>query len=397
MFNIINSLIKLIYAGLLNFRIRAKFFLFILAYFLINPFLKSSLKKRQIWVIGENTGECLRDNAYCFFKYCNENNLKEHVFFLASKKSLEDDVYLASSGNVICCSSMRHYFYLLFADVYIYSHTHIDIGPDILFPFISKRKKMVWLQHGVTGFKKFDYGYQKYCNEPDILVVVSDFEKAIIANQVGTKKNKIRITGFARHDYLINTAPFKDQKQIAYMPTWREWIKKEEFLNSKFYKQISSLILNQSLTEFLEKNNITLKFYLHKNMKDYISFFHSVSDRIQLIRFGQESVQQMIKESSLLITDYSSISWDFYYLDKPVLFYQFDLEDYLNNRGSYLDLRKNIFSDIVDSENDLLDVINCYIENNFQISEKNNSLKSNFFKYFDKSNCERIYKEIIKL
>jgi len=116
-----------------------------------------------------------------------------------------------------------------------------------------------------------------------------------------------------------------------------------------------------------------------------------------LIEFGQESVQKMIKESNLLITDYSSVSWDFFYLDKPVIFFHFDSEDYLNHRGSYLDLEKDIFGDRANTVHSLINLLQYYIDNNFQEKEKFQLAKPNFFKYFDKNNCERIYQEILRL
>ena len=42
----------------------------------------------------------------------------------------------------------------------------------------------------------------------------------------------------------------------------------------------------------------------------------------------------------MLITDYSSVSWDIYYMEKPILFYQFDLEQYNETNGSYIDMDK---------------------------------------------------------
>lgn len=364
--------------------------------FLTKSILSFSNKKNRVWVIGENFGECLKDNGYCFFQYCQKTNIDSEVFFVAKENSIKNDNYLSSNKNVLIYGSIRHITYLFLSRVFIYSHTHRDIFFHKLFFLFAKNKKIVFLQHGVTGFKKFDAYYQKYCNEPDILIVVSDFEKSIISKHVGTRDKKIKITGFARHDNLENGDSNKTRRQIAYMPTWRDWARKGGFLHSKFYKYVSSFTLDSSLAELLEKKNVILKFYLHKNMKNYLSFFESKSSKIQLVEFGQESVQKMIKESNLLITDYSSVSWDFFYLDKPVIFFQFDSEEYLNNRGSYLDLKKDIFGDRATSIYPLIDLVKFYIDNNFQAKEKYKLLKPNFFKYSDKFNCKRIYQEIMR-
>jgi len=393
--NLIGLFVEKFLASLNFYSLRLKCLLLLPVGF-INKFFFSSVNK-NIWVIGENFGECLKDNGYCFFKYCQETRDESNVFFAARKNSIEDDAFLFSNKNVLVYGSIRHITYLFLANVFIYSHTHRDIIFNKLFPLFTRSKKLVFLQHGVTGFKKFNAFYQKHRNEPDILNVVSEFEKSIILNHVGTEEKKIKITGFARYDNLENSALCNARKQIAYMPTWRDWEKKDSFLDSTFYKYVSSFTINSSLTELLEKKNVILKFYLHKNMKDCLSFFESKSPKIQLIEFGQESVQKMIKESNLLITDYSSVSWDFFYLDKPVIFFQFDSEDYLSYRGSYLDLKKDIFGDRAASTHSLIDLIKFYIDNNFQEKEKYKLAKPNFFKYSDKFNCKRIYQEIMRL
>lgn len=365
--------------------------------FFVKSFFSSSNRKNEVWVIGENFGECLKDNGYCFFKYCQATPVKPAVFFVVKKNFLQDDIFLSSNRNVLVYGSIQHIVYLFLADVYIYSHTHRDIIFHKLFLLFAKNKKIVFLQHGVTGFKKFDPFYQEYCNEPDILIVVSNFEKSIIAKHVGTDEKKIKITGFARYDNLENSTASLAGKQIAYMPTWRDWITKGGFLDSKFFKCVSAFTDDGSLSELLEKRNFILKFYLHKNMKEYFSFFDSNHFNIKLIKFGQENVQKMIKESNLLITDYSSVSWDFFYLDKPVIFFQFDSEDYLRYRGSYLNLKKDLFGDLTSSIPTLIDFIKFYINNDFQIKEKFRLAKPYFFNYFDKYNSQRIYQEIVRL
>jgi len=365
--------------------------------YLVKLFLAFPYKNRKIWIIGENFGECLKDNGYCFFKYCQKNGIQPVVFFVSKKNSHASDQFLCSNQNVLVYGSIRHLAHLFLADVFIYSHTHRDLIYHKLFPLVAGNKKIVFLQHGVTGFKKFYHLYQEYCNEPDILIVVSEFEKSIIAEQVGTKEQKLKITGFARYDNLTHGNSGQSRQQIAYMPTWRDWINMASFLDSKFYKSVSSFTADSLLAKLLKEKGVTLKFYLHKQMKDYFSFFESKSSKVQLIEFGRESVQKMIKESNLLITDYSSVSWDFFYLDKPVIFYQFDAEDYLSYRGSYLDINEDIFGDQTDSKYTLIDLIKLYIENDFQAKEKYKKAKQSFFKYSDQSNCKRIYQEIMRL
>lgn len=52
------------------------------------------------------------------------------------------------------------------------------------------------------------------------------------------------------------------------------------------------------------------------------------SKRIRLIAFGEEPANELMMRCKMLVTDYSSVCWDVFYLDKPVVFFQFDREKY---------------------------------------------------------------------
>lgn len=394
-----------------SFEIKSKFFwklfsfyalefkCFILSLiFIIVKGILNTRGKGTIWIVGENFGENLKDNGYCFFKYCQKTGSRTRLFFIAKKRSIKEDIFLSSERNVLVYGSIRHIAYLFMADVYIYSHSPRDIIFRNLLPLFTKNKKLIFLQHGVTGFKRINDFYSKrHLPSPDIITVVSDLEKSIFKEQFGAEEKRIKVTGFARYDNLKNNGEPQARRQIAYLPTWRDWQKKSNFFESRFYKISSAFISNNSLAQLLEKNGINFIFYLHKNMKEYLPFYESKKKEINLIEFGQESVQNIIIESSLLITDYSSVSWDFLYLDKPVIFFQVDLADYLKYRGAYLDFKKDIFGDATDSHRELVDLIDFYINNNFKVKEKYSNFKKRYFKYNDQQNCKRIFMEIERL
>lgn len=112
------------------------------------------------------------------------------------------------------------------------------------------------------------------------------------------------------------------------MPTWRSWLEEksaEEFKASDYYKNYMKLLQSQKLARILKENDVKLIFYIHPKFKDYLSEFNVSGDNIELIPFGTEPLNEIMKKCSMLITDYSSVCWDVCYLDKPVLFYQFDL------------------------------------------------------------------------
>ena len=96
----------------------------------------------------------------------------------------------------------------------------------------------------------------------------------------------------------------------------------------------------------------------------------------------------------MLITDYSSVCWDVYYLGKPVLFYQFDYDMYDQAHGSYLDMEQELFGERYTEYEDLLLGIEKQIKNNFTEEQKYKELRNHYFTYIDNENSKRTYQYI---
>jgi len=358
------------------------------------PILNLLFSKKNIWLIGENSGVNLKDNGYCFFRYCIEKENKKNIYLIIKKNNFNFKNSNISRRYFLEYYSFRHIVFLFFSDVLIYTHTHRDIIFHTFFSLIKRNKKIIFLKHGVTGFKRFYDTYQKDRDEMNILVSVSNFEKNILNKNLDVKSEKIQVTGYPRYDYLLNKC---SSKQIVYMPTWRDWIDIEDIHSSPFFIKINSFLQNPNLHNLLNKSNTTLKLYLHVKMAHFSHSFSTNSNNIQIITFGDESVQELIAFSNLLITDYSSVSWDFFYLNKPTIFYQFDRNTYLKKRGSYLDFENDLFGESASNEEDLISIINSCVSSAFKIKDNFLNQHSTFFKYKDKLNSHRLYTKILEL
>lgn len=126
-----------------------------------------------------------------------------------------------------------------------------------------------------------------------------------------------------------------------------------------------------------------------------MSEFNVSGDNIELIPFGTEPLNEIMKKCSMLITDYSSVCWDVCYLDKPVLFYQFDYDMYMQAHGSYLDMEHELFGERYTEYEKLIDGIEEYIHNGFKEKEEYTKLKDYYFEYRDNDNSKRTYEYII--
>ena len=135
-------------------------------------------------------------------------------------------------------------------------------------------------------------------------------------------------------------------------------------------------------------------------MQDYLKNFDNIelSENVKILPADAEITQELEK-SEILITDYSSVAYDFYYLNKPIIFFQFDKDEYDKKVGSYVK-NKDLFGIQVKSVEKCVENIIKISENNFNcdknLIEKFEKLQPKLLKYTDKKNCDRVYTEIIK-
>ncbi len=358
------------------------------------------VRKKKIWLVYEKYSSSAQDNSYYFFKYCYDNQPDANVYYVIDKKCPDYQKLLPYKKHVLNFMSFKHMIYALGAKLLISSeargHCYGWRKHNSRISRTLNRKKIVFLQHGVIGLKKVDKIYNKHgSNGVTLFVTSSDYEKEFIKEFFGYNDEEVIVTGLCRWDVLEDKS--KNSKEILLMPTWRNWLDEvsdEIFMNSDYYINYSKFLNDERLNKTLDKNNVTINFYIHPKFKDFISSFNINNSNIRLIAFGEEPLNQLIMRCSLLITDYSSVSWDVYYQGKPVIFYQFDFEDYDKLQGSYMDMETEIFGDRVFSVDKLVDSISHYCNNNFTEKPEFGKMRDGYFKYRDHNNCERVYNEI---
>ncbi|RSD26403.1 hypothetical protein EJA03_20195, partial [Vibrio pectenicida] len=119
---------------------------------------------------------------------------------------------------------------------------------------------------------------------------------------------------------------------IIYIPTWRNWLEHqslENFLKSQYYQSIYDLL--SKLSKLASEKNYEVTLVLHHKMSKFkIDFkFPSVS----LVYMSDLNWGSLLSKGKLLITDYSSVVFDFIRLGKPAITYPFDRENFLAIRG----------------------------------------------------------------
>lgn len=371
--------------------------LFIFILYLL--FYRNNSKKK--WLICE-TDITAQDNGYYFFKWMRKNHPEIKTYYLLNKQS-KSYRKIACLGNVIPRLSFHHILYLFMAEKHIGTHDYRHWaypGKREIFQLLFERfmkGEYIQLQHGISHMKgERGFYYNPILANYDKIVVCSEFEKKLLNEYFGHPEKNLIETGFARYDRLYGNHELKNQ--IFFMPTWRKEIRKRKlFLNSEYYLRAKELLTNKSLLKVLRRNNVKFKFYLHIKLQKFIDLFKVMeNDTIEIIEVGQENIQDLLIESKLLITDYSSISFDFIYMNKPVVFYQYDYEDYVKSYKveGYRNYKKDRFGYIAYNSKDLINKVSYYVENKFKVEEEYIKKSNKYFKYRDSNNCERIFDAI---
>ncbi|MCY1590437.1 CDP-glycerol glycerophosphotransferase family protein [Staphylococcus pettenkoferi] len=350
-------------------------------------------KNKGVWVVGEKSYKA-QDNGYHFFKYMREHHPDKPVYYIIDKNS-EEAKNVEPLGNVIDYLSPEHFKIMLDAE-YIFTTHH----PELIFPSTNKKyvdkikAKRIFLQHGVLGTKNLSNinGKQLKDFNVDMFITSSEREKQIVVRDLKFNKNEVKVTGLPRFDKLFDEDTTV-KKQVLIIPTWRDWItNSEQLLASDYYHRIENL-LNASKIKELHDQGFEIVFCLHPNMQPYLQYFN-IPKHVTAIKQGEVNVQQLIKESALMITDYSSVGFDFSFLQKPVIYYQFDTARFLGNEPSHLNIEAELPGYIVNDQTHLENMVSKLYENNFHISDEVKNRVNKFRKYYDTNNSERIYEEV---
>ncbi|KHE76064.1 hypothetical protein N489_11365 [Lactococcus lactis subsp. lactis 1AA59] len=362
-------------------------------------------KDERIWLISEKYDEA-RDNGYEFFKYMQKEHKEIQTYYIITKDSVDLNKF-NNLNNIIEYKSWKHFKYYIKSSVLISSQ---------LLPFPTKRKicnlleflclfkfKRVWLQHGIikdkVPHKSMDYKNMKY----DLLTCSTKREYNFVISEYGYPKNIAQIIGLCRYDNLFDTS--KENNQILIMPTWRKWLSNKNldgFKESSFFEYYASLLKDATFNNILEKNKIKVYLYLHYGFQNFTQAFieeFSGNPNVIICEAAKYDVQTLLKDSNILITDYSSIFWDFAYMLKPTIYFQFDKVEY--DRGhyppAYFNYSVDAFGKVVKNITEVNLELKKIIQNNFVVEERYIKRIKHEFYYFDNSNSQRTYNKIKNL
>ena len=357
-----------------------------IVYVLLYPFWKN----RTIWLFIDRD-IIADDNAEHLYKYCiqkDDDGIEK--YFIINRDSPDYERLNSTLDNVVAFGSFKHKIKYLFSEKIMIS----QVTRGILNPFTHENSyiyeglstyKFCFLQHGVTK-DDISWWIKKYHKNLFMFLTVSDLERDSMVNgYYNYEEDRIPVLGFPRYDNLKNDP----QKEILFIPTWRRKLDNpQRILNSDFLKSINSFLSNERLIKKADELGYKIVFRPHPELwkfLDYINLENAV--------LSEGPYQEMFKTASVMITDYSSVAFDFAYLKKPVIYYQDG--EYHYGEG-YYDYETMGFGKVVDDEEELVDKIIEYMENDCRMEEEYVERVDSFFKYTDKNNCKRVYEWLLE-
>ena len=262
------------------------------------------------------------------------------------------------------------------------------------YPFFAGllKSNTMFLQHGILKDNISSWLNKSNMNLSFFLVSSTDEYNSIFTYPYNYDEGVVQLLGLPRYDTLENQ---KDKKEIIITPSWRRNLdhKSKEFVKeSEFFKIFNSLINNDKLIKKAKEYDYEIIFRPHPKVYEFIDLFDENS--YVKIDYDKVKYQTLFNKGSIMITDYSSVAFDFAYLKKPILYYQYASDYHFDLDESFFDYETMGFGEIVKTEEELVDLIIEYMENDCKTKDKYYKRMSEFFIFNDKNNCKRVHDKI---
>ncbi len=328
--------------------------------------LRWKTRNRPVWLVGERP-ETAQDTGLAIYEHLRGAHPEIDARYVISADS-PDLSHLDGDPGVVLFGSREHVESTLAARRILSSH-HSDYLLPVRGPKFQRNvaARRIFLQHGIMGTKNMvaNYGYSAPGFTADAFIVSSERERRMIEDDFGWPAKRVFVTGLSRHDRLFGSlAPA--ERRILVMPTWRDWLRTPEaVLESEFFQRWNDLLRSEEFRTFLERNDLVADLYLHANMQPHADLFDL--SNVTVIRHGDIAIQDLLVRSMAVITDYTSAAIDFSFLDRPVVYYQFDRTRFLGRRPSHFDLDEELPGEIVATRAELLQALDAAAERDFDI------------------------------
>lgn len=374
---------------------------------ILNKF--ESLKYKQsenIWIIMDRDTQA-DDNGEHLYRYIAKNHPEQSIYFALNRSSHDWERLEKDHFNLLDFGSEQFENVLYKANKLISSHLDKYIN-DYFNDQFGYSKKFIFLQHGIT-MNDLSAWVNSKINLQCFIMTTQDEYNAIAENYNRYKitKKEAVLTGFPRHDLLLKNNNL-DAKNILIMPTWRNSVigksdignkrlLNDNFMSTKYATYWYNLLHSTQLKDLSEKYGYTVTFAPHANIEPYLEQF-SLPKYIKIWHAHNSSIQNLFQNSTFMITDYSSVHFEMAVLNKPVLYYQFDKDDFFNGghvfQPGYFSYERHGFGPVVYEQDALLMELEAILRSDGQVAEPYKTRIIQTFPFRDGNNSERVYQAI---
>lgn len=366
---------------------------------------------RNAWVLIDRD-TLAQDNAEAFYRYLRRAQPQVNAWFVISRHSQDWDRLKADGFRLVAHGTDEHVMLMLNARQLISS----QIDWYIVKPYDTKlyprgRWKYVFLQHGVT---KDDLS--RWINTKPIRLMITATEpehRSIVANGSPYRfsEKEVALTGFPRHDSLLAKARRLDPRErrdLVIMPTWRDTLLHGEggtnarrlrpgFWESDFARAWFGLLRSPELAAAAKAAGVSISFVPHPNFQDHIDP-QSLPDGVRLVYYRDHDIQEVIARAGLVVTDYSSLAFEAAYVSTPVVYFQFDREQFFSGehayRRGYFSYQDDGFGPVVDTLEEAVQTLATMLADGYTLPTEYRRRIDHAFKYRDERNSQRLYDAI---
>ncbi len=303
-----------------------------------------SCLKKKIWLYMDSHDAV--DNG--FFQFEHDFPIKDgveryYIYPLDNSNILSADARNKYGEHLVPFGSFKHKVLTVQAEKVLAAY----IGRGSTVPFSRRGEQtykdlfdyeVIYLQHGVMNAKLPNMYSKEKIHAIDKIVVSTNFEKENLL-KLAYEESDILTCGMPRLDYFMDDNTGKKKGRILFAPSWRKrlvtTVKRVQTPTDAFYKSIYfnayfAFLHDKKLEEFLQQNGLFLDVQMHPMFSCYDDSFEIEKlNRIQKVHFSNPS------DYDCCITDFSSILFDYIYLNKPVISYFPDKEEFKGGTHTY--------------------------------------------------------------
>ncbi|WP_019877488.1 bifunctional glycosyltransferase/CDP-glycerol:glycerophosphate glycerophosphotransferase [Sporichthya polymorpha] len=370
---------------------------------------------RHAWVLIDRVHDA-DDSAEHLFHWIRKNRPKTNAWFVI-EKGTPDHKRLKSQGirRVVPYDSLLWKLLMLNCEHLISSHADAAItnppGLKTLIP--SPKWRYSFLNHGVI---KDDLSAWLNPKNAEIFVTSTPGEYESICGEgtryVYTSKETV-LSGMPRFDKVREVGlrfPPEQRDLILIAPTWRNWLVAplapgsqrrklvDGFTETEFVKQWRAVLCAPDLGELAERHGLTVATLLHPNLQ-------AVREELELpsyvtsFGFVGHDVRELFARSRVVVTDYSSMAFNAAYIDRPVVYFQFDHEAMFGGahvgRGGYFKYERDGYGPVTYEADRALAAIREVVDRGPEPAEEYRQRIAEAFPQRDGRCSERLYEAIV--